>query len=264
MNVPCFQIDAFADRPFSGNPAAVCLLDDEADSDWMQAVASEMNLSETAFVRPAQDRYELRWFTAAFEVDLCGHATLASAHILWTECHVTTNAPIRFHTQSGVLTCEQDGDLIELDFPATPPEQTEPPSGLLEALGISSTESVGKSPFDKFVIVDSEATACSLQPDFGRLAKIPMRGVIVTTVSDDPAFDFVSRFFAPAADVNEDPVTGSAHCCLGPFWQGRLGKSLMLAYQASKRGGAVRVQVKNDRVLLGGKAITVMKGELRV
>jgi PhzF family phenazine biosynthesis protein len=264
MNVPCFQIDAFAERPFSGNPAAVCLLDDEADSDWMQAVASEMNLSETAFVRPVQDGYELRWFTPAFEVDLCGHATLASAHILWTEGHVPTNTPIRFHTRSGVLTCKQDGDLIELDFPATPPEQSEPPSGLLEALGISSSEFVGKSPFDKFVIVDSEVTVRSLQPDFGLLAQIPMRGVIVTAVAENPEFDFVSRFFAPTAGVNEDPVTGSAHCCLGPFWQDRLGKSEMMAYQASKRGGVVRVQVKGDRVLLGGKAITVMKGELRV
>jgi PhzF family phenazine biosynthesis protein len=264
MNVPCFQIDAFADRPFSGNPAAVCLLDDEADSDWMQAVASEMNLSETAFVRTAQDGYELRWFTPAFEVDLCGHATLASAHVLWTEGHVPANSPIRFHTRSGVLTCKLIGDLIELDFPATPPVQTEPPSGLLEALGISSTEFVGKSAFDNLVVVDSAATVRSLQPDFGQLAQISMRGAIVTATSDDPAFDFVSRFFAPAAGVNEDPVTGSAHCCLGPFWQERLGKSELMAYQASKRGGVVRVQVKDDRVLLGGKAITVMQGKLCV
>ncbi len=264
MKAPLFLVDAFADRPFSGNPAAVCLLDDEAGSDWMQAVASEMNLSETAFVRPAQDGYDLRWFTPAFEVDLCGHATLATAHILWTKGHVPANAPIHFHTRSGVLTSKQDGDLIELDFPATPPERAEPPSGLLEALGISSSEFIGKSPFDKFVVVDSEATVRSLNPDFGRLAQIPMRGVIVTAPSDDSAFDFVSRFFAPAAGVNEDPVTGSAHCCLGPFWQDRLGKSELMAYQASKRGGVVRVQVKGDRVLLGGQAITVVEGELRV
>lgn len=264
MNVPCFQIDAFADRPFSGNPAAVCLLNNEADSDWMQAVASEMNLSETAFVRPVQDGYELRWFTPAFEVDLCGHATLAAAHVLWTAGGVCADDPIRFHSRSGVLTCKQDGDLIELDFPATPPEQAEPPSGLLDALGVDSSEFIGKSPFDKFVVVDSEATVRSLQPDFGRLAQVEMRGVIVTAMSEDPAFDFVSRFFAPAAGVNEDPVTGSAHCCLGPFWQDRLGKSQMMAYQASKRGGVVRVQVKGGRVLLGGKAITVLQGELHV
>ena len=263
MKIPCFQVDAFADRPFSGNPAAVCLLDDEADGDWMQAVASEMNLTETAFVRPVQDGYELRWFTPAFEVDLCGHATLASAHILWMQGHATNNDPIRFHTRSGVLTCKLSGDLIELDFPTTPPQPTEPAAGLLEALGIGSPEFVGQSRFDKLVIVDSEATVRSLHPDFGRLALIAMRGVIVTAVSDNPAYDFVSRFFAPAAGVNEDPVTGSAHCCLGPFWQGRLGKSEMMAYQASKRGGVVRVHVKGDRVVLGGTAITILQGELR-
>tara|TARA_R110002073_G_scaffold335442_2_gene527420 strand:- start:4628 stop:5422 length:795 start_codon:yes stop_codon:yes gene_type:complete len=264
MKVPLFQVDAFADRPFSGNPAAVCLLDAEADSDWMQSVASEMNLSETAYIRPVQNGFELRWFTPAFEVDLCGHATLASAHILWTEGLTNVGEPIHFHTRSGVLACKREGDLIELDFPATPPEQAEPPSGLLEALGIHSSEFVGESCFDNFVIVDSEATVHAMQPDFGRLAQIPMRGVIVAAVSDDPAFDFVSRFFAPAAGVNEDPVTGSAHCCLGPFWQDRLGKSEMMAYQASKRGGVIQVQVKDDRVLLGGKAITVVRGELCV
>lgn len=262
MEMPLYQVDAFADRRFSGNPAAVCLLDDEADPEWMQAVASEMNLSETAFVRRLEDGFALRWFTPAYEVDLCGHATLASAHILWTEGGIRGNEPIRFHSRSGVLTCTQDDDLVVLNFPATPPAQTEPPPGLLSALGVKISEYTGQSPFDKLVVVSSEAIVRSLQPDFGKLAEIPMRGVIVTAVSDDPQFDFVSRFFAPSAGVNEDPVTGSAHCCLGPFWQQRLEKSEMMAYQASKRGGAVRVRIDGDRILLGGKAVTVLKGEL--
>ena len=262
MQVPLFQVDAFANRPFSGNPAAVCILDSEADSEWMQSIASEMNLSETAFVRSVEDGFELRWFTPAYEVDLCGHATLASAHILWTEAHVKTEQAIRFHTRSGVLTCTHHTDLIELNFPATPPEQTEPPPGLLEALSLNDFEYVGQSPFDRFVVVSSEEIVRSLLPDFGRLAQLPTRGVIVTAASEDPQFDFVSRFFAPSAGVNEDPVTGSAHCCLGPFWHERLKKHEMNGYQASKRGGAVRVRIDGDRILLGGSAITVIRGEL--
>lgn len=264
MKTPLYIVDAFADRPFSGNPAAVCLLNDDADADWMQAVASEMNLSETAFLQSAKDGYQLRWFTPTYEVDLCGHATLASAHVLWAKGLIPETTSIRFHTHSGVLTCENTSDVITLDFPVTAPEHTETPSGLLEALEIKSAEFVGKSPFDAIVVVDSEATVLSLQPDFAAMADIPMRGVIVTAKSDNPAYDFVSRFFAPAAGVNEDPVTGSAHCCLAPFWQDRLGKSQMTAYQASKRGGIVRVDVRGERVLLSGKAITVMEGELRV
>jgi PhzF family phenazine biosynthesis protein len=255
------QIDAFTDRPFAGNPAAVCLLDDERDAAWMQAVAAEMNLSETAFVRPLDDGFELRWFTPAIEVDLCGHATLAAAHALWSEGIVPRDQPIRFHTRSGVLTCTTDGKLIELDFPATPAHAAEPPAGLLEALGVTPTYT-GRSKFDKFVLVESEQVVRSLKPDFARLREVPMRGAIVTSPSADPRFDFVSRFFAPAAGVNEDPVTGSAHCCLGPFWGERLGKTELTAYQASARGGVVRVRVNGDRVILGGQAVTVWRGEL--
>lgn len=262
MSIPCFQVDAFADRPYSGNPAEVCLLDNEMDCDWMQAVASEMNLSETAFVRRIQDGFELRWFTPAYEVELCGHATLASAHILWTEADAKANEPIQFDTRSGVLTCKQSGDLIELDFPATPPQQVEPPADLLEALGVKQPKFVGESPFDKFVVVSSEEVVRSLHPNFQRLAQVDMRGVIVTARCESPDYDFVSRFFAPAAGVNEDPVTGSAHCCLGPYWQHQLGKSEMTAFQASKRGGSIRVRCNGDRVVLGGKAVTVLKGEL--
>jgi predicted PhzF superfamily epimerase YddE/YHI9 len=254
-------VDAFADRPFSGNPAAVCLLRDERNDDWMQAVAAEMNLSEPAFIRPLDEGFELRWFTPVMEVDLCGHATLASAHALWTEGVVDPSLPIRFHTRSGGLACTRHGDVIELDFPATPAHATEPPAGLLVALALDPSF-VGRSRFDILVHAVSEQVVRSLQPDFGQLRRIAIRGVIVTAVAEYTEFDFVSRFFAPAAGIDEDPVTGSAHCCLGPFWSERLGKREMTAYQASARGGIVRVRVDGDRVILGGQAVTVMKGEL--
>ncbi len=261
QGIRILQIDAFTDRPFAGNPAAVCLLEEEQDADWMQAVATEMNLSETAFARPLDDGFELRWFTPLSEVDLCGHATLASAHGLWSEGVVNGTQPIRFHTRSGVLTCTQDGDLIELDFPATPAQEAEPPAGLLGALGVQPSF-VGKSKFDKLVLVESEEAVRSLKPDFSQLREISMRGVIVTSASDDPRFDFVSRFFAPGAGIDEDPVTGSAHCCLAPYWSERLGKTEMTAFQASARGGEVRVRVDGDRVHLGGQVVTVFRGEL--
>ena len=257
-----FTADAFADRPFSGNPAAICLLDSERPDGWLQDLAVEMNLSETAYLRKLDDGFELRWFTPAYEVDLCGHATLASAHILWNECGVTENE-IRFHTKnSGVLTATRNGDLIELDFPATPPSESDPPHGLLEALGIATPSYVGKSLYDKFVVVDSEETVRALDPDFHRLREIEMRGVIVTARSSDPAFNFVSRYFAPIAGVDEDPVTGSAHCCLAPYWSGVFGKTEMTAYQASGRGGVVHVRCEGDRVILGGKAVTVIRGQI--
>ena len=206
----------------------------------MQSVALEMNLSETAFIRPLEDGFELRWFTPAYEVDLCGHATLASAHTLWGESIVDRNDSIRFHTRSGVITCQRDGDLIEIDFPATPPQQIDAPERLLEALRLPEAEYVGQSPFDKFVVVSSEEIVRSMQPDFGMLAKLPTRGVIVTAHSDQSEFDFISRFFAPSAGINEDPVTGSAHCCLGPFWKERLQKSEMNALSSirARRKGA--------------------------
>ncbi len=255
------QVDAFSREAFRGNPAAVFVTEGPCDELWMQAVAQEMNLSETAFVRPLDDGFGLRWFTPLVEVDLCGHATLASAHGLWGEGVVSGTQPIRFHTRSGILTCTQDGDFIELDFPATPAQEAEPPAGLLVALGVQPSF-VGKSKFDKLVLVESEEAVRSLKPDFSQLREISMRGVIVTSASDDPRFDFVSRFFAPGTGIDEDPVTGSAHCCLGPFWSERLGKTEMTAFQASARGGAVRVRVNGARVLLGGKAVTVLRGEL--
>ena len=255
------QIDAFTDRPFAGNPAAVCLLDGPRDDGWLQAVAAEMNLSETAFLARRSDGYELRWFTPVVEVDLCGHATLASAHFLWETGTLAPKVPARFHTRSGWLTATQEGEWIALDFPTEAPEPVDAPPGLLEALGVTPRYA-GRNRFDTLIEVESEAEVRQLRPDFARLAEATERGAIVTARSADPRFDFVSRFFAPRAGIDEDPATGSAHCCLGAYWQGRLGKSTLLAYQASKRGGVVRVEVRGDRTTLGGQAVTVLRGEL--
>lgn len=259
--IPCFQIDAFASRPFSGNPAAVCLLDRVYPAEWMQAVAAEMNLSETSFVRPLGEGFELRWFTPAVEVDLCGHATLAAAHVLWQAGMAAGGNPIDFLTRSGTLRASRAGDRIELDFPATPPVEAEPPAGLLAALGVEP-RFVGRTRFDYLLLVDSEAQLRALRPDFARLAEVETRGVIVTSVSEDPQYDFVSRFFAPAVGVDEDPVTGSAHCCLAPFWQARLNRASLTAYQASQRGGVVWLRAQGGRVILGGQAVAVWSGEL--
>ena len=261
MKVRFLQIDAFADRPFVGNPAAVCFLDEAADAEWMQSVAMENNLSETAFVRKLDDGYELRWFTPAYEVDLCGHATLASAHALWSEGLVADSEAVRFHSRSGVLTCKKIGSRIELDFPATPPDPASADEELCEILGVEPSY-VGRSKYDRLLEVSSEEILRSVKPDFGRLAEAKDRGFIVTSRADEERFDFVSRFFAPGAGVDEDPVTGSAHCCLGPYWAKQLGKTELTAYQASRRGGVVHVRVDGDRVILGGEAVTVIRGEL--
>jgi PhzF family phenazine biosynthesis protein len=261
LNVPIFQIDAFAVGPFTGNPAAVCLLEKEADADWMQSVAAEMNLSETAFVAPRTDGFELRWFTPVAEVDLCGHATLASAHLLWETGRLAEAETARFHTRCGLLTAVRVDDWIELDFPATPAESIEPPPGLSDLLG-SVPKSVGRSRFDLLLELTDAEELRDLSPDFVGLSSLPVRGLIVTAKSDVPEYDFLSRFFAPAAGINEDPVTGSAHCALAPFWAERLGKTEMTAYQCSPRGGVVKVKLAGDRVLLRGKAVTVLRGEL--
>ncbi len=259
--IRCWQVDAFTNRLFGGNPAAICWLEDEADPIWMQSVASEMNLSETAFVRRLSDGHELRWFTPTVEVDLCGHATLATAHALWSSDLVPQGEPLRFHTRSGVLTCTQNGDFIELDFPATPPNSVAIPPALSEALGAEPSY-VGKSCFDYLAVFDSAEDVRTLKPDFRKLEKIPVRGVIVTAAADDPRFDFVSRFFAPALGVDEDPVCGSAHCCLTPYWAERLNKTDLMAHQVSARGGVLRLRLNGDRVILGGQAVTVWRGEL--
>lgn len=261
MGQTVVQVDAFTDTPFRGNPAAVCLLDGPASAEWMQSVALEMNLSETAFLHPIDDGYSLRWFTPTVEVDLCGHATLASAHVLWQDGHLAPETMARFHTKSGLLTAERAGDWIELDFPATPAEVSEAPAGLEAALG-APARWVGRTRFDYLVELESEAAVREVQSDLARLGVLPVRGVMVTSRAASSEFDFVSRFFAPAAGVDEDPVTGSAHCALGPFWGERLGRSEMVAYQASRRGGVVRVRLEGERVKLGGQAVTTFRGEL--
>jgi predicted PhzF superfamily epimerase YddE/YHI9 len=258
------QIDAFTSTPFKGNPAAVCVLPAVRDTAWMQDVAREMNLPETAFLvrrQPAEDGFDLRWFTPAVEVDLCGHATLASAHALWEDGHLPPDETARFHTKSGLLTARRIDDWIELNFPATPAIAATAPDGLAHAIG-ASPRYVGRSRFDYLIELESEALVRDLRPDFGRLRQLPVRGVIVTSQATTPGWDFVSRFFAPAAGIDEDPVTGSAHCCLGPFWSGRLGKPTLMARQVSSRGGTVRVTLDGDRVRLAGQAVTVMRGEL--
>jgi PhzF family phenazine biosynthesis protein len=227
----------------------------------MHNVAAEMNLAETAFLHPEGNGFRLRWFTPQVEVELCGHATLASAHVLWESGRLPPGQEARFHTASGLLTANQVGDWIELDFPATPGVHTEPPPGLIEALGVEPL-AVLRSQFDYLVEVKSEADVRTLAPDFTRLRHIETRGVIVTARAEQDAFDFVSRFFAPAAGIDEDPVTGSAHCCLAPYWSPLLGKSSFVAYQASRRGGVLRVRLVDDRVRLAGQAVTVLAGEL--
>lgn len=307
-----YQVDAFTDYAFRGNPAAVCILHQEKSDSWMQQIAAEMNLSETAFLTPQGGDFQLRWFTPTVEVDLCGHATLASAHILWESGYLYPGEDARFHTRSGLLTARRLEDHIEMDFPAIQVEPVTPPPGLIDALGVAPAAdnataataatdphadvaapspahthtgpqtlpqvvAVGKNRFDYLVELASEAEVHALRPDFSALARVEARGIIVTSQaqkqterqthgsqpgSDRPDdVDFISRFFAPAAGVNEDPVTGSAHCALGPYWAAKLHKNTFTAYQASARGGVVQVVVDGDRVRLGGRAVTVLRGE---
>lgn len=261
MGFPLIVVDAFTDKPFAGNPAAVCLLAEPRDAPWMQNLAREMNLSETAFLLRQADGYNLRWFTPTVEVDLCGHATLASAHVLWERGDLRPGEQARFHTRSGLLTAERRGEWIELNFPAEPEQPATAPEGLERALGAKALY-VGKNRFDYLVELDSEETVRSLRPDMALLARIPARGVMVTSRASSSGWDFVSRFFGPQSGVPEDPVTGSAHCCLGPYWANKLGKKEFVAYQASARGGIVRVRLEGNRVRLSGQAVTVLRGEL--
>ena len=263
MGQTIYQVDSFTNKPFAGNPAAVCVLPQERDERWMRDVAREMNLSETAFLVRASDGYNLRWFTPAVEIELCGHATLASAHILWETGELRPDEQARFHTLSGLLTADRRGDWYEMDFPATSETPVEIPAGLVETLGTDiQVKNIVANKFDFLVEVSSESIVRAIQPDFTRLSKIPVRGVIVTSRSDSRDYDFVSRFFGPAVGVNEDPVTGSAHCFLSPYWSERLGRNELIGYQASARGGVVKVRLDGDRVHIGGQAVTVLKGEL--
>jgi PhzF family phenazine biosynthesis protein len=275
-SIPLFIVDAFAARPFTGNPAAVCLLEVPHDDAWMQHVAAEMNLSETAFVSPENGKLRLRWMTPKIEVDLCGHATLATAHVL-KELAQSSRLPewilphwaggiCQFSSRSGVLTVECGQDRITLDFPATTVESREVPSGCLEALGLDPRDVLycGRSKFDYLLQVRSADLVRKLTPDFAALIPLPVRGVIVTALGDSCDHDVISRFFAPGAGVPEDPVTGSAHCALAPFWVPHFGRDTLFGFQASSRGGHVRMELCGDRVRLSGQATTVLRGKLNV
>lgn len=256
---PIYQVDAFAEPPYRGNPAGVCFLMGNKPDQWMQDKAHDVNLSETAFFQQRGDRYTLRWFTPTKEVDLCGHATLATAHIIWETEMIGPQEVIEFETRSGILKARREGAWIVLDFPSEPAAPAEAPEGIEAILGAPVLWS-GANRMDYLFRVADAATLKALEPDLKALGRIGMRGAIVTAPSDSPKYDFVSRYFAPAFGVPEDPVTGSAHCCLGPYWAAELGKSELTGYQASARGGIVKVVVQGDRVLLKGKAVTVMQG----
>jgi len=256
-----FVVDAFTDQPFTGNPAAVCLLESAPDLSWMQRIAGEMNLSETAFIHPRRDGFALRWFTPAVEVELCGHATLASAHILWEAGVLAEDRPAIFDTLSGRLTCRREGAWIQMNFPALHTVETSPPDALLDGLRVDPIY-VGFTGCRWLVELNDETAVRKSRPDFGRLAELDVAHVIITAQSESPDFDFVSRYFAPGAGIPEDPVTGSAHCALGPYWQAKLGMTDFRAYQASARGGVVTVSVRSDRVFLGGQAVTISRAEL--
>jgi PhzF family phenazine biosynthesis protein len=266
MAIPICTVDSFTAEPFRGNPAGVCLLSAPREAAWMQSVAAEMNLSETAFLHQEGEVLRLRWFTPKVEVELCGHATLASAHVLWETGRLAPAETARFETLSGRLAAVRRGQEIELDFPATPPEPAAPPPALLAALGPACARPrfVGRTRFDWLVEIDSEASVRALRPDFAPLRSLGSRGVIVTSAASTRPFDFVSRYFAPAVGIDEDPATGSSHSSLAPYWRERTGRDEMAACQLSARGGVLRVRVAGDRVALGGRAVTVFRGELAV
>ena len=265
MAIAIFQVDAFAEAPFKGNPAGVCLLPGPAEAAWMQNVAAEMNLAETAFPLPEGDGFRLRWFTPKVEVKLCGHATLATAHVLWETGILAPDREARFQTLSGLLTARRDGALIELNFPARPPLPKPPEwaDAVVGALGIKPIY-IGMSAEDVLFEAADEDAVRSIKPDFATLRSLPARGVIVTSRSSDKRFDFVSRFFAPAVGVDEDPVTGSSHTVLVPYWASRLGRTSFTAYQASARGGVLYLRLDGDRVRIAGSAVTIIRGEILV
>jgi PhzF family phenazine biosynthesis protein len=264
MPISLFQVDSFTDRPFAGNPAGVCLLETRQPDDWLRGVAVEMNLSETAFLLPEREGYRLRWFTPRVEVTLCGHATLASAHILWEQGILPRGQEAVFETLSGRLSASRSEDgWIGLDFPARQVEAVDPPAGLLEALGAHDPIYVGRYREDYLVELASQEQVLALRPDFSRLLEVETRGVVVTA-RDASDVDFVSRFFAPAVGVDEDPVTGSAHCALTPYWAAKLGKADLLARQVSARGGSLRVHNRGERVLLEGQAVTIFSANLKI
>jgi len=260
MVVDFFQVDSFTNRPYSGNPAAVCIIKNAPTEEWMKLVAREMNLSETAFIVPKIDNsFDLRWFTPVAEVDLCGHATLAAAHILWEKNILKIDENAKFHTRSGLLTCKKINNRIEMNFPIEEANDALAPDELIEGLKVNPLY-VGKNRFDYLVEVESEEIVNNLEPELDLLKKANMRGVIVTSRSEK--YDFVSRFFAPALGIDEDPVTGSSHCCLAPYWSKKLGKNELEACQISKRRGELSLRLVDDRVFIIGNAVTVFKGTI--
>ena len=262
MKQTIIQVDAFTNKPFCGNPAAVCVLPSPKNDEWMQNVAREMNLSETAFLVKQEDGYNLRWFTPATEVPLCGHATLASSHVLWAEILLAAFESARFHTKSGLLIAKKQADWIELDFPANISETTSTTAELSEALGVP-IKTVVKNSLGYLVEVDSEDLVREMQPNFALLAKHFPEVIVTSIAKNSSEYDFISRFFAPGLGINEDPVTGAAHCYLAPYWRNKLNKDEFLAYQASSRGGVVKVKYPGkDRVFLSGQAVTVLRGEI--
>ncbi len=263
MTIPIYQVDSFSAAPFKGNPAGVCLIEEQKPDTWMANVAKEMNLSETAFPLPEGDSYRLRWFTPAVEVDLCGHATLATAHILWETGKLAPTQTARFQSRSGLLTAARTSDgWIEMDFPVKLVEPAEVPAGLIESLGVKPVF-VGKNVFDYLVEVETEDEVRAAQPDMALLNSVRARGAILTSRgARGGKYDFISRFFAPQVGVPEDPVTGSAHSALTPYWAGKLGKREMFAYQASARGGELRLRLQGDRAIIAGQAVTVIQGVL--
>ncbi|XEC93027.1 PhzF family phenazine biosynthesis protein [Paenibacillus tarimensis] len=261
MALPIYVVDAFTDKPFKGNPAGVCLTSEPLNDDLMQKIAQEMNLSETAFLFPFQGGYSLRWFTPNTEVELCGHATLAGAHILWEAESLSKGQQAIFYTKSGLLSATLDGSWIQLNFPEEPVSESEYPLELIEALNIDPVF-VGRNRFDYFIEIESEDVIKKLSPNFSLLGTIPTRGINVTSRSNE--FDFISRCFFPAIGVNEDPVTGSAHCGLAPYWSKKLNKTELYAYQASARGGVLKINIQNNRVMMAGQAVTIMKNELLI
>jgi PhzF family phenazine biosynthesis protein len=263
MQSHLYLVDAFTGSAFHGNTAGVCIPDGPADAAWMQQVAAELKHPETAFLSPAGANWSLRWFTPEKEIELCGHATLAAAFALWETGRVPAGGAIVFETLSGNLTASREGDLISMDFPAEPPQTSMPIPGLGRALGIEPLYT-GRNRFDILVELPLADDVCSLEPDMEALVPIRARGIIVTAASDIPGTDFVSRFFAPSVGIPEDPVTGSAHCCLAPYWGAKLGKTEMTGFQCSARGGSVHVKLAGDRVILGGHAVLVFSGMLHV
>jgi PhzF family phenazine biosynthesis protein len=255
-------VDAFTHTAFAGNPAAVCVLTEPTTEAWMQSVAREMKHSETAFCMPLKDgSFELRWFTPGGEVRLCGHATLAAAHVIWEEGWLEHRKVVRFSTLSGELTAAPLGRVIELDFPSRPPSEVEAPAGLVDALGVTASW-IGRDLDDYVVLLADEAAVVACAPDFGGLRTVETRGVIITAPARDDHVDFVSRFFAPRFGIDEDPVTGSAHCCLTPFWASRLDKTVLTARQLSSRGGELEVEFAGERVKLRGTCVTTLRGTL--